>query len=478
MVNQTNITPVILAGGSGSRLWPLSRKSYPKQFLKLLGKKTLFQKAVSRVTFSNLIEFSSPIILTNNDYRFIIAQQLQSAGIDPGPIIIEPESKNTAPAILSACLLAYKKDKNAILLVTPSDHVIHELEKFHELISSATNYVKKNKMVTFGINPNRAETAYGYLELPNKVSGKISKLSNFIEKPNISDAKKMLKSKKFLWNSGIFMFKAEDMILEFKKNQKKMLKSVEESLAKANIDLGFIRLDHTPWKEVNNISIDYAIFEKATNLMVIPFSGYWSDLGDWNAILDYYNKNNKKNKIPKNVHSINCDNTLLLSDNSEQQIIGLGLNDIIAVAMDDAVLVTHKDSAQDVKNIVNLLNSKKIYQAESHLKDYRPWGWFKTISTTKQFKVKHIYVHPGASLSLQSHQYRSENWVVVRGKAEVIVGEQKKILSKGDSIYIPSGVMHRLKNSTKTPLMIIEVQTGTYFGEDDIKRYEDIYNRN
>ena len=477
MAIKTNIFPIILAGGFGTRLWPLSRKSYPKQFTNLLDGTSPFQEAALRLSSSNIVELSSHIILTNDQYHYIVTQQLETVGIDPGSIIIEPEAKNTAPAILSACLLAFKKDKNAILLVNPSDHFIPDINKFHELIKISINSVQKNNIITFGITPTRAETGYGYLELPGEIKGGISKISNFIEKPNISDAKEMFKSKKFLWNSGIFMFRAEDMITEFQKHQAKMLDLVKRSFEQAETHSGFTRLEHTAWSAIENISIDYAIFEKAKNLMVVPFSGYWSDLGDWKTIFEHNNKNFKENELPKNIHTINCKNTFLRSENPRQQIVGLGLNNIVAIAMDDAVLVTDKNNTQYVNDIVKLLKSKKIDQAENHLKDFRPWGWYENILILEYCKVKSLCVLPGASLSLQSHQYRSENWIVVKGKAEVIVGDKEIILGKGETTYIPAGTIHGLKNPTKKITMIIEVQTGTYFGEDDITRYEDLYNR-
>ena len=474
------IYPVLLAGGSGTRLWPLSRKSYPKQFSNLIGKKTLFQFSAKRLMSSDIIEFASHITLTNADFRFIIGEQLQEIGIDPGPILIEPEAKNTAAAILAASIFAHEKDKDAVLLVAPSDHVIPDTAIFHEAIKVGLSHVKNQKIVTFGIKPTHPETGYGYLELstdPLDDNG-TSDIKNFVEKPNLQDAKQMLEAGHYLWNAGIFLFHAQDMMDAFSAYAPETLDLVSQSINEASTDLGFLRLAAEPWSEIEDISIDYAIMEKAQNLVAVPFASKWSDLGGWDAVWSESRLDGSGNVTSETAHAIECSNSLLRSESSGQQVVGIGLNDIMAIAMPDAVLVAPKERAQDVKKAVELLKSKGIAQAEIFPKDYRPWGWFESLALGERFQVKRIRVKPGASLSLQSHKHRSEHWIVVEGTAKVTIDDEVKLVSEGQSIYVPLGAKHRMENPDKLPMVLIEVQIGTYLGEDDIIRYEDVYARN
>lgn len=474
------IYPVLLAGGSGTRLWPLSRKSYPKQFSNLIGKKTLFQFTAKRLMSSDIIEFASHITLTNADFRFIIGEQLQEIGIDPGPILIEPKAKNTAAAILAASIFAHEKDKDAVLLVAPSDHVIPDTAIFHEAIKVGLSHVKNQKIVTFGIKPTHPETGYGYLELstdPLDDNG-TSDIKNFVEKPNLQDAKQMLEAGHYLWNAGIFLFHAQDMMDAFSAYAPETLDLVSQSINEASTDLGFLRLAAEPWSEIEDISIDYAIMEKAQNLVAVPFASKWSDLGGWDAVWSESRLDGSGNVTSETAHAIECSNSLLRSESSGQQVVGIGLNDIMAIAMPDAVLVAPKERAQDVKKAVELLKSKGIAQAEIFPKDYRPWGWFESLALGERFQVKRIRVKPGASLSLQSHKHRSEHWIVVEGTAKVTIDDEVKLVSEGQSIYVPLGAKHRMENPGKLPMVLIEVQIGTYLGEDDIIRYEDVYARN
>jgi mannose-1-phosphate guanylyltransferase/mannose-6-phosphate isomerase len=474
------IYPVLLAGGSGTRLWPLSRKSYPKQFSNLIGKKTLFQFTAKRLMSSDIIEFASHITLTNADFRFIIGEQLQEIGIDPGPILIEPEAKNTAAAILAASIFAHEKDKDAVLLVAPSDHVIPDTAIFHQAIKVGLSHVKNQKIVTFGIKPTHPETGYGYLELstdPLDDNG-TSDIKNFVEKPNLQDAKQMLEAGHYLWNAGIFLFHAQDMMDAFSAYAPETLDLVSQSINEASTDLGFLRLAAEPWSEIEDISIDYAIMEKAQNLVAVPFASKWSDLGGWDAVWSESRLDGSGNVTSETAHAIECSNSLLRSESSGQQVVGIGLNDIMAIAMPDAVLVAPKERAQDVKKAVELLKSKGIAQAEIFPKDYRPWGWFESLALGERFQVKRIRVKPGASLSLQSHKHRSEHWIVVEGTAKVTIDDEVKLVSEGQSIYVPLGAKHRMENPGKLPMVLIEVQIGTYLGEDDIIRYEDVYARN
>ena len=473
------ICPVLLAGGSGTRLWPLSRKSYPKQFSDLVGEKTLFQSSAERLTSSDIIEFAPHITLTNADFRFIIGEQLQEIGIDPGPILIEPEAKNTAAAILAASIFVHAKDKDAVLLVAPSDHVIPDTDAFHDAIKVGLAHVQNQKMVTLGIRPTHPETGYGYLELSTAPLDEYgsSDLKTFIEKPKVHNAKQMVEAGHYLWNAGIFLFRAQDMIDAFRAYEPQTLDFVSQAVNEASIDLGFLRLSKEPWSKLQDISIDYAIMEKAQNLVAVPYFSKWSDLGGWDAVWSESKTDASGNATSDTAHAIECSNSLLRSESTSQQVVGIGLTDIMAIAMPDAVLVAPKDRAQDVKKAVELLRAKDIAQAEIFPKDHRPWGWFESLAIGERFQVKRICVKPGAALSLQSHNHRSEHWIVVEGTIRVTVDDKSQLLTEGQSVFIPLGAVHRMENPGKVPMILIEVQTGAYLGEDDIIRYEDIYSR-
>ncbi|MDA9779649.1 mannose-1-phosphate guanylyltransferase/mannose-6-phosphate isomerase [Amylibacter sp.] len=468
------ITPIILCGGSGSRLWPLSRKSYPKQFVPLVGNKTLFQNSATRLTGP---KFKDPIIVTNSDYRFIVTEQLQEIGIDPGAILIEPEGRNTAPAILAAALFEYQENPDAVLVVAPSDHIINDVNAFQLAIDEAYKVAQDGQLVTFGIKPTHPETGFGYLELSKISTAKAVPLKAFVEKPDLTNAKKMFQSENFLWNSGIFLFQARDIIEAFKKYSPSDLDAVNLSIKNSINDLGFFRLNLTDWIKTKNISIDYAIMEKSDNLSVVPFSAGWSDLGGWDAVWRENVSNANGVNTSNNATAIDCENSLIRSEDDSIEVVGIGLKNIITVAMKDAVLVADMSKSQDVKKAVDLLKQKHASQATHFPKDHRPWGWFESLTINEKFHVKKIHVHPGASLSLQSHKYRAEHWIVVSGEAEVTIDKEVKLISANQSVYIPLGAVHRMRNPGKIPIELIEVQTGTYFGEDDIFRYDDVYSR-
>lgn len=473
----SSIVPVILAGGFGTRLWPSSRKSYPKQFSSILGQHSLFQKTATRLISSSAVQFNQPIVVTNEDFRFIVSEQLKNVGINPGSIIIEPDSKNTAPSILAASIYAFKKNKDATLLVAPSDHIIENTKAFHDAIKTGFLQIKEGKMITFGVHPTHAETGYGYLKCKNSSLKGIFEIERFVEKPDKNIAQKMLEKKNYLWNAGIFLFRAVDMIDAFKLYAENLVGFVNTAVENGKSDLEFLRLEPGSWDKCDKISIDYAIMEKATNLAAVPFSAGWSDLGDWNAVWKEMRPDEHEVSLSQNAHAIDCQNTLLRSENDDQQIIGLGLENIVAIAMKDSVLVANKERTQDVKKVVEKLKVENAKQAEIFPKDHRPWGWFESLAISDRFQVKRICVHPSASLSLQSHNHRSEHWIVVEGTAKVTVGEEIHLITEGQSIYVPLGAKHRLENPGKIPIILIEVQTGAYLGEDDIVRYEDIYSR-
>lgn len=476
----TKLYPVILSGGSGTRLWPLSRKSHPKQFARLLGEETLFQKAALRFADGQGAgTFLSPVVVTGSDFRFVVTEQLLALGIEPAAVIIEPEPRNTAPAVLTAAFYLLARDPDAIMLIAPSDHAIPDPDAFRAAVARGLPALAAGKIVTFGITPDRPETGYGYLELaaaPDAAENPVD-LRRFVEKPDAGRAQEMLAAGNYLWNAGIFLARAADMVEAFRKYAPDVVKPVSAALNAATADLGFLRLAPAEYAQAPSISVDYAVMEKADNLAVVPFSDGWSDLGGWDAVWREQGPDADGVALSGPAEAIDCHDTLLRAESEAQVLVGIGLDNIIAVAMPDAVLIAPKDRAQDVKKAVDLLKARQRPQAEMLPRDYRPWGWYETLVLGGRFQVKRIVVNPGASLSLQSHHHRAEHWIVVEGTAKVTIDDEVRLVTENQSVYIPLGAVHRMENPGKLPMVLIEVQTGSYLGEDDIVRYDDIYAR-
>ena len=468
------ITPVLLCGGSGTRLWPLSRKSYPKQFVPLTGTESLFTASARRLAGPG---FAAPVVVTGSDFRFIVTEQLQAAGIDPGAILIEPSARNTAPAVLAAVLQVAATDPEALLLVAPSDHAIAKPEAFRAAVARGVPAAQAGQIVTFGITPTHPETGYGWLELSVPAGDAAVPLTRFVEKPDLPRAEAMLAAGNFLWNAGIFLFSARTMLEAFRAHAPALLAPVEASVAQARADLGFLRLEAAAWDKAEAISIDYAVMERAPNLSVVAYDAGWNDLGGWDAVAREMGCDAAGLSTSGEVVAIDCADTLLRSDSDGVELVGIGLKNIIAVAMNDAVLVADRSRAQDVKRAVDALKAKGARQAEAFPRDHRPWGWFETLALADRFQVKRITVHPGAALSLQSHFHRSEHWIVVSGTARVTIDDTVQLVTENQSVYIPLGAKHRMENPGQVPMVLIEVQTGAYLGEDDIVRYEDVYSR-
>lgn len=471
------IYPIILSGGFGARLWPMSTKNYPKQFLKFDNKRSLFQKTIIRFKKLKNIKSENLTTITNENFRFLIRDQFEEIKVPLGNVLIEPEAKNTASSIFLGLKYLSKFDKNGIVIVCPSDHLLPNQDKFELALMNALEAANQGKIVTIGILPTRPETGFGYLELDENQFDKLKKIKRFIEKPKIELAKTFIRKKNYLWNSGIYIFKIEQMIKNFKHLNQNIFKNVSQSYTRGKHDLFFFKPDSIPWSGLKNISIDYAIMEKLKNIYTVQYQGKWNDMGSWNSVW-LENKKTKQNIYKnENVTSFECQNSLLFSDDPNKHIVGFGLNNIIAIACSGKFFVADKNRVNDIKDINKVLDNEKLENLEHFSKVYRPWGWYEIILLDKGFKVKKILIKPNSSLSLQSHKYRSEHWIVVTGKPKVTIDSEIKNLTVGESTFIPCGKKHRLENLTNSGVIIIEIQLGTYLGEDDITRYEDIYSR-
>ena len=463
--------PVILSGGSGSRLWPLSRKNKPKQFLTLFNDSSMFQSTLTRL--NGLDSLEAPLIVCNNEHRFMVAEQLQEIGLDANGIILEPCARNTAPAIALAALKAMDKGEDPLLLILAADHLISDVAAFHKAIEQARILAEQDKLVTFGIQPQSAHTGYGYIEAEEK--SQPSSVKRFIEKPDLATAESYLSAGNFFWNSGMFLFKASAYIKELARFSPEMLSACKQSLEKAVIDLDFVRVDPELFEQSPSDSIDYAVMEKTDKAMVVPLDAGWSDVGSWSSLWEAFSRDADQNVLIGDVLVEDVHNAYIHSEN--RLVTVLGLDDVIVVETHDAVMVAHKDQAQKVKTIVEELTRQNRKEVETHRKCYRPWGNYDSVDMGDRFQVKRILVNPGASLSLQMHYHRAEHWVVVSGTAEVTRDDEVMLLGENESTFIPLGSVHRLRNPGRVPLEIIEVQSGAYLEEDDIIRLQDTYNR-
>ncbi|HEX2826093.1 MAG TPA: mannose-1-phosphate guanylyltransferase/mannose-6-phosphate isomerase [Burkholderiales bacterium] len=477
---------VILCGGSGTRLWPLSRHQFPKQLLALNDADSMLQATALRVTEGTSwpdIDILQPLVVTNEEYRFISAEQLRQASITPAALILEPFGRNTAPALTVAALRARNDGGDPVLLVMPADHVIGDVERFREAVREGTVHAERGAFVTFGITPRQPHTGYGYIRVATARSGEATALRAFVEKPDLPTAQRYVASGEYLWNSGIFMMKASAWLAEIARARPDIARACEAACARGRSDRDFLRLDREAFAACPSESIDYAVMEglgspregDSARGVVIPLDAGWSDIGAWGALWEVARKDDSGNVARGDTHLVETRDSLVVGGG--RLVACIGLSDTVVVDTPDALLVAKRDRMEQVKDVVGWLKANRRPEAESHRKVYRPWGWYDTIDLGPRFQVKRIVVTPGASLSLQMHHHRAEHWVVVTGTAQVTRGEEVFILTENQSTYIPLGVKHRLSNPGKVALEIIEVQSGLYLGEDDIVRYEDTYGR-
>lgn len=463
------ITPVILSGGSGKRLWPLSREARPKQFLPLFSGQSLFALTLDRVTGH---PFTAPVIICNGEHRFMVAEQL---GNHSATILLEPCSRNTAPAIALAALASQPDD---LLLVLPSDHLFTDTHAFRKMVTDAMPLASAGKMVTFGIKPAFAATGYGYIQQDqplhaDKATG--FTVQAFVEKPDVVTAQQYVDSGDYWWNCGVFLFKASALLEELRQHAPAVLNACTQAYENRVEDLGFIKMDHDIFITSPDISIDYAVMEKTVNAVVVPCHSPWSDVGSWNTLTDSMGKDASGNAVRGDVELHNVHNSTIFSE--EKLIVVMGMDNIIVVETDDAILVAAREESENIKKAVEALSTQNRTQVKLHRKVYRPWGYYDSIGEGDRHKVKRIMVNPGARISLQMHHHRAEHWIVVRGTARIVRGDEEFLLTENQSTYIPLGVTHRLENPGSIPLEIIEVQSGAYLGEDDIVRFQDHYGR-
>ena len=467
------IQPVILSGGSGTRLWPLSRRDFPKQYLSLTSDNTMLQETILRL--NGLNGLLDPIIVCNVDHRFLVAEQCQQIGIKNPTILLEPIGRNTAPAIAAASMCSLQESNDPVLLVLSADHAIQDADAFHKAINVAIQQAQRGKLVTFGIVPTDANTGYGYIKFSKRDTGDAYQVEKFVEKPNLETAESYLRQGDYFWNSGMFIFKSKVLLDNLEVHSPEIVTSVNRSVAHAVQDLDFIRLESRAFESSPADSIDYALMEKSDNMMVVPLEASWSDVGTWSSLYYIDTKDANGNVIKGDAIVKDTTNTYVNADH--HMVITIGVDNLIVVDTPDATLVSTQDKVSKVKDIVCMLEKNKRNESNRHRKVYRPWGWYDSIEFGSGFQVKRLHVKPWERLSLQMHNKRAEHWVVVSGTATVINGGKEFEMEKGGSTHIPVGIKHSLSNNTNEPLEIIEVQSGVYLGEDDIVRFEDIYGR-
>ncbi len=481
------IQPVVLSGGSGTRLWPLSREKYPKQLLSLVGQDSLLQATVRRVIGTPGVTLTAPMVVCNEEYRFVIAEQLRLLQQD-GTVVLEPFGRNTAPALTLAALAAIKNEVNPVLLVMPADHVITDVSAFQNVVSQGAALAATGAVVTFGITPDAPETGYGYIQsgevFGNPAHSAARLIARFVEKPNLATAQAYLEAGNYLWNSGLFMMQASVWLAAMAHCRPDILAACQSAWDAGQTDGEFVRVGTDAFAQCPSDSIDYAVMERiATNAVrgalppgvVLPLNAGWSDVGAWDALWQVLPKDDHGNVSQGDVMLQDCENTLVLSE--VRLVACVGVSDLVVVETADAILVSHKDKTQDVKKIVDRLRTSHRSEGSIHRKVFRPWGWYDGIDAGERFQVKRIVVKPGGILSLQMHHHRAEHWIVVSGTAKVSKGGETFLLSENQSTFIPLGTKHRLENPGRVPLEMIEVQSGSYLGEDDIVRFEDVYGR-
>ena len=466
------LIPVILAGGSGTRLWPLSRQLYPKQFLPLFGEKTMLQQTVERL---DGLRCGAPILICNEEHRFLAAEQLRQIGIDNATILLEPFPKNTAPAIALAAFEALKLSEESLILVLPADHLVTNIEAFHEAVKHAKSAAIDGYLATFGIVPRKPETGYGYIRRGKGIKEAVFCVDEFVEKPDEATARRYLKEGNYYWNSGMFLFKAKVYLNELAQFEPEMLDSCQKALTKGKKDLDFFRIDPEAFASCPANSIDYAVMEKTKKAVVVPLDAGWSDIGSWASLLEICDKDESGNNIKGDVVALDVKNSLIRSEN--RLVAVLGVENLIIVETKDAVMVVHKDRVQDIKSLVERLGKSGRNEHINHREVFRPWGSYDSLEKGPRFQVKRIIVKPGEETSLQIHYHRAEHWIVVKGTAKVTIDGKTIFLTENESTFIPIGKSHAIANPGKIPLELIEVQSGSYLGEDDIVRIEDKYGR-
>ena len=473
MDDQRPIVPVILSGGSGTRLWPLSRSMRPKQFIELVGDHSLFQQTLLRI--GDIPAMGAPVVVCNDEHRFMVAEQMQELGIEPGAIILEPVARNTAPAIATAAAYLEAQNNNALMLVLPADHLIHNQDAFHVAVDVARDI---GGLVTFGINPDRPATGYGYIKVGPTVADNpaVNEVDKFVEKPDLAIAEQYLSEGGYCWNSGMFLFDPAVCIEELQTHCPEVVEHSRQALTAATEDLDFLRVDREHYQRCPSISIDYALMERAKQVRVVPMSAGWSDIGSWTSLWESGDKDAVGNVTKGDVILEDVANSYVHSEN--KLITALGVDGLIIVETHDGLLVTTKQHDQDIKKLVERLKKASRPETELHRKAFRPWGNYDCLDYGERFQVKRIMVKPGESTSMQKHFHRAEHWIVVTGTAEVTCGDKTFMLPENEAAYIPLGEHHRLRNPGKVPLEIIEVQSGAYLGEDDIERFDDQYGRN